>query len=109
MRLILSRAEPQDFDQVAGLCIKAFEGQEFAQAFFGRGGPRSLAYTKKFMLAGMTTDPADVFLKIEDEDLDVDVDVLDEEGNSSGQKQRAKRIVCCSNCKIYPTYVTPKE
>ena len=109
MRLVLSRARLEDFDQIAALCLKAFEGQDLVRAFFGHGDPTSLAHTKKFMLAGTTTDPADVFLKIEDEDVDVEIDVLNDKGNATGEKHRGKRIVCASNWKIYPTYVTPAE
>jgi GNAT superfamily N-acetyltransferase len=109
MRLVLSRIEPRDLDAIVPMMFKSFRGIDLANVFFGHESPASCAYAKRTLLKGLQTDPADVFLKIEDLDADeVDVDVLDDQGNLTGTERR-RRIVCASNWKIYPTYVTPKE
>jgi len=108
MQLVLSRLEPRDLDAIVPMMFEAFGKIELTPVFFGRKSPSSYAYAKKVLLTGLQTDPADVFLKIEDLDAEVDVDVLDDQGNAV-RTERRKRIVCGSNWKIYPTYVTPKE
>src|SRR5689334_3996573 len=108
MHLVLSRIDPEDLDAIVPMMFESFHKIDLANVFFGRRSPASHAYAKRTLLNGLQTDPADVFLKIEDLDAEVDVDLLDEQGNAIGTERR-KRIVCASNWKIYPTYVTPKE
>lgn len=108
MQLVLSRLETRDLDAIVPMMFEAFGDIELAEVFFGRKSPASYAYSKKVLLTGMQTDPADIFLKIEDLDAQVDVNVLDDEGNTI-RTERRTRIVCASNWKIFPTYVTPKE
>jgi GNAT superfamily N-acetyltransferase len=108
MRLVLSRLEPRDLDAIVPMMFVSFSKIELTHVFFGRPSPSSYAYTKKTLLNGMLNDPADVFLKIEDLDAEADVNVLDEKGNTISTERRT-RIVCVSNWKIFPTYVTPKE
>ncbi|KIX94464.1 uncharacterized protein Z520_09850 [Fonsecaea multimorphosa CBS 102226] len=108
MHLVLSRLEPRDLDAIVPMMFESFRKIELANVFFGRKSPASYAYSKRTLLNGLQNDPADVFLKIEDLDAEVDVNVLDEQGNAIATERR-KRIVCASNWKIFPTYVTPKE
>lgn len=108
MRLVLSRLEPRDLDTVVPMMFESFSKVDLANVFFGRKSPSSYAYSKKMLLNGLQNDPADVFLKIEDLDAEVDVNILDEKGNTVTTERRT-RIVCASNWKIFPTYVTPKE
>ncbi|EXJ85305.1 hypothetical protein A1O3_05980 [Capronia epimyces CBS 606.96] len=108
MHLVLSRIEPKDLDAVVPILFKSFHKIDLANVFFGRESPASYAYAKRQLLEGMQKDPADVFLKIEDLDAEADVNVLDDKGNTV-RTERRKRIVCVSNWKIYPTYVTPQE
>jgi len=108
MRLVLSRVESQDFDQITPMMFESFGDVDLATVFFGRKSPAAIAYAKRTLMHSWQNDPTDVFLKVEDLDHEVDVDVLDENGNSTG-KERRKKIVCASNWKIFPTYVAPKE
>ncbi|EXJ86057.1 hypothetical protein A1O1_06426 [Capronia coronata CBS 617.96] len=108
MHLVLSRVEPKDLDAIVPMMFQSFHNIDLANVFFGRDSPASYAYAKTQMLEGIQEDPADVSLKIEDLDAEVDVKILDERGNPVGTERR-KRIVCSSNWKVYPTYVTPKE
>ncbi|KIW67091.1 hypothetical protein PV04_06364 [Phialophora macrospora] len=108
MRLVLSRLEARDLDAIVPMMFESFSKIELANVFFGRRSPSSYAYAKKTLLNGLLNDPADVFLKIEDLDAEADVNVLDEKGNTIATEKRT-RIVCASNWKIFPTYVTPKE
>lgn len=108
MRLVLSRIEPRDLDAIVPMMFDSFSKVDLANVFFGRKSPASYAYSKRVLLTGLQTDPADVFLKIEDRDAHVDVNVLDDQGNTINTERRT-RIVCASNWKIFPTYVTPKE
>jgi len=108
MKLVLSRTEPRDLDAIVPMLFEAFDDGDLCNVFFGRKSAASYAYTKKLFMTGLQTDPADVFLKIEDLDEEVDVNLLDDKGGVSGTERR-KRIVCASNWKIFPTYVTPKE
>ncbi|KAL2416022.1 hypothetical protein ABEF91_002985 [Exophiala dermatitidis] len=109
MHLVLSRIEPQDLDAIVPLMFAAFHKVDLCHVFWGRPSPASYAYAKRKLLEGLQNDPADVFLKIEDLDApQVDVDVLDDKGNVLRTEER-NRIVCASNWKIYPTYVTPRE
>jgi len=52
--------------------------------------------------------PANVFLKIEDEDAKVEIHLLDKNGNR-GARRSAIEYSCSSNWKIYLTYVTPNQ
>ncbi|KIW31870.1 uncharacterized protein PV07_03459 [Cladophialophora immunda] len=108
MHLVLSRLEPRDLDAIVPIMFEAFRNVDLCNVFFGRKSPASYAYSKRTLLNGLQNDPADVFLKIEDLDEEVDVNVLDDQGNAIATERR-KRIVCTSNWKIFPTYVTPKE
>ncbi|ETI22478.1 hypothetical protein G647_06553 [Cladophialophora carrionii CBS 160.54] len=108
MRLVLSRLEARDLDAIVPMMFESFSKIELANVFFGRRSPSSYAYTKKTLLHGMLNDPADLFLKIEDLDAQDNVNVLDEQGNTISTERRT-RIVCASNWKIFPTYVTPQE
>ncbi|KIX08142.1 uncharacterized protein Z518_02798 [Rhinocladiella mackenziei CBS 650.93] len=108
MHLVLSRIEPRDLDAIVPMMFDSFSKVDLANVFFGRKSPASYAYSKKVLLTGLHTDPADVFLKIEDLDAEVDVNILDNKGNPIGTERR-KRIVCASNWKIFPTYVAPQE
>ena len=108
MHLVLSRIEPRDLDAIVPMMFESFSKIELANVFFGRKSPASYAYAKKTQLEGLLNDPADVFLKIEDLDAELDVNVMDDKGNMTSTERR-KRIVCASNWKIFPTYVTPKE
>lgn len=108
MRLVLSRIEPRDLDAIVPMMFESFRKKDLTYVFFGRKSPASYAYAKKVMLKGLQMDPADVFLKIEDFDIEVDVDVLDDRGHATVSERR-KKIVCASNWKIFPTYVTPQE
>ncbi|OAP60848.1 hypothetical protein AYL99_05850 [Fonsecaea erecta] len=108
MHLVLSRLEPQDLDAIVPMMFESFRKIDLANVFFGRKSPASYAYSKRTLLDGLQNDPADVFLKIEDLDAEVNVDVLDEQGHAVATERR-RRIVCASNWKIFPTYVTPKE
>ncbi|KAK5257848.1 hypothetical protein LTR40_009075 [Exophiala xenobiotica] len=108
MKLVLSRLEPRDLDAIVPMMFEAFEKVDLCWVFFGRKSAASYAYTRRLLLTGLQTDPADVFLKIEDLDEEVDVNLLDDKGAVSGTERR-KRIVCASNWKIFPTYITPKE
>ncbi|KIW13283.1 hypothetical protein PV08_08471 [Exophiala spinifera] len=108
MRLFISRVEPKDMDAIVPLLFETFKTEDLNKVFFGRGSQASKAYTKKLLLAGLLNDPADVFIKLVDEDQEVDVDVLDDEANVVGTEKR-KRIIAASDWKIYPTYVTPQE
>ncbi|KAL6251344.1 hypothetical protein RBB50_001552 [Rhinocladiella similis] len=108
MRLVISRVEPKDLDAIVPLLFETFKTEDLTKVFFGRGSQVSKAYTRKLLLAGLLNDPADVFLKMEDEDHEVDVDVLDDEANVVGTEKR-KKLIAASDWKIYPTYVTPEE
>jgi GNAT superfamily N-acetyltransferase len=108
MKLVLSRLEPRDLDAIVPVMFEAFEKVDLCWVFFGRKSAASYVYTKRLLLTGLQTDPADVFLKIEDLDEEVDVNLLDDKGRVTGTERR-KRIVCASNWKIFPTYITPKE
>ncbi|KAK6380754.1 hypothetical protein LTS17_004954 [Exophiala oligosperma] len=108
MRAVISRVEPKDVDAIVPLLFGTFKTEDLTKVFFGRGSQASKAYTKKLLLAGLQDDPADVFLKMEDEDQEVDVEVLDDEGNVVGTERR-RRIIAANDWKIYPTYVTPQE
>lgn len=107
MRLVLSRVTPEDFDAIIPVQFKSFAGIELADVFFGRVSPKSYAYAKSVFMKAWNEDPADVWLKITDEDAEMDVNILDDEGNVV-RSERRKRIVCASNWKIYPTYVDPE-
>ena len=108
MHLVLSRLEPRDLDAIVPMMFESFRKIELANVFFGRKSPSSFAYAKRTLLNGLQNDPADVFLKIEDLDAEVDGNLLDDRGNTIATEHR-NRIVCASNWKIFPTYVTPKE
>lgn len=106
MRLILSRAVPADFDVIVPLQFKIFAGPGLHAVFFGHPTPQNIANAKAKLLHDFANDPADVWLKVTDEDEEVEYDILDDNGKSKG-KAKAKRIVCACNYKVYPTFVDP--
>jgi GNAT superfamily N-acetyltransferase len=118
MRLTLSRVECSDFDAIVPVLFKAFDPIELSAAFFGKASPTNLAIRKQKILESFHNDPADVWLKVTDEDEEVEVDIINEhftqggKGQVSGEsiqgRKTMKRIVCASNWKVYPTFVEPK-
>ena len=117
MHLTLSRVDPSDFDAILPVMFEAFDPIDMSTVFIGKSSPRNLAIRKKKVLEEFYHDPADVWLKVTDEDDEVEVDVIDEdcveqEGDGrcfSKGKKRVRRIVCASEWKLYPTFVEPKE
>ena len=79
MRLTLSRVTPSDFDAIVPLMFQSFDSVELSTVFIGKPSPQNLAIRKKKLLHDFHHDPADVWLKVEDEDEEVDVDVIDED------------------------------
>jgi hypothetical protein len=120
MHLKLSRVDLSDFDAILPVLFKAFDPMELSTVFFGKYSPANLALRKKKLLDTFHDDPADVWLKVTDEDQEVEVDVINEDyvepqgddqcfSKSVTGTKRVKRIVCASNWKVYPTFVEPKE
>jgi hypothetical protein len=106
MSLTLSRVVPGDFDAIIPLQFTTFAGLDVTTAFFGKPTPKNYAGAKARLLKAFETDPADLWLKIVDEDVEEEYDVLDGEGNTT-RKQTTKKMVSASNWKIYPTHVAP--
>lgn len=119
MHLTLSRVEPSDFDAILPVLFEAFDHIELSAVFFGKASSANLALRKKKILESFHNDPADVWLKVTDEDEEVEVDIINEhfadegEGHVSDKRikgrKTVKRIVCASNWKVYPTFVEPKQ
>jgi GNAT superfamily N-acetyltransferase len=109
MKLHLSRASAEDFDQLVPLAFRAFKGDALTPAYFGPLEPLQAWYAKKTFLAELGEDSAAIWVKVEDWDAgDIDVDVIGKGGAATGKK-REKRIVAAANWRIVPTYVPPKE
>ena len=83
---ILRRVQPSDFDIFVPVEFTAFVNDGGHNAMFGPSSPRNIAHAREVWLKATKTDPADVWLKVTDEDA-------------------GSRIVCVGNWKIYPTYV----
>jgi GNAT superfamily N-acetyltransferase len=117
MHLTVSRVQPSDFDAILPAQFAAFDPIELSAAFFGRSSPANFAIAKKKQLESFHNDPADVWLKVTDEDQEIEVDVINEDyverpGESdsfSKGKKVVKRIVSASNWKVYPTFVEGHE
>jgi GNAT superfamily N-acetyltransferase len=120
MHLTLSRVEPSDFDAIVPVLFEAFDPIELSVVFIGKSSPKNFAIRKKIILDALRDDPADVWMKITDEDEEVDVDIINEDyveqqanddlySTSVKAKKRVKRIIGASNWKVYPTFVEPKE
>ena len=86
MPLVLSRVAPEDFDTLVPIQFSAFakNGAHYAQ--LGCKNPENIAHAKAIFLDSFASDPADLWLKVIDEDA-------------------TGRIIAASNWKIYPTYV----
>jgi hypothetical protein len=76
MRLTLSRIECSDFDAIVPVLFKAFDPIELSAVFFGKASPTNLAIRKQEILESFHNDPADVWLKVTDEDEEVEVDII---------------------------------
>lgn len=104
MRLVLSRVQESDFDGLIPLHFRVFGDDDMNQVFFGTPGPKAQAYALRTILHAYKHDPADVWMKVTDEDVDVEVDVLNREtGLPTGEKTKMKRIIAGSNWKVWPT------
>jgi hypothetical protein len=86
MPLILSRVTANDFDTLVPIQFIAFVKNGTHNAQLGFGSAENIARAKKVLLEDFTSDPADVWIKVTDEDAN-------------------GRIIAASNWKIYPTYV----
>jgi hypothetical protein len=86
MLLTLSRVTADDFDTLVPLQFTAFANNGSHNAQLGFGSADDIARAKKLLLEDFRGDPADVWLKVTDEDAN-------------------GRIIAASNWKIYPTYV----
>lgn len=117
MHLTVSRVHPSDFDAIVPAQFAAFDPIDLSAAFFGGSSPANFAISKKKHLDSFHNDPADVWLKVTDEDEEIEVDVINEDyvegpGDDnpfSKGKKIVKRIVSASNWKIYPTFVEGQE
>jgi GNAT superfamily N-acetyltransferase len=117
MHLTVSRIHPSDFDAIVPAQFAAFEPIDLAAAFFGRPSPANFAIAKKKNLDSFHNDPADLWMKVTDEDEEIEVDIINEdyvEGSGDNNsfskgKKIVKRIVSASNWKIYPTFVEGHE
>jgi GNAT superfamily N-acetyltransferase len=117
MHLTVSRVQPSDFDALLPALFAAFDPIELSLAFFGRSSPANFAIAKKKNLDAFHNDPADMWLKVTDEDEEIEVDIINEDyvegpGNAnsfSKGKKIVKRIVSAGNWKIYPTFVEGQE
>lgn len=86
MPLGLSRVTADDFDTLIPIQFTAFANNGAHHAQLGLRNAANIAHTKALFLEDFASDPADVWLK-----------VMDEDANS--------KIIAASNWKIYPTYV----
>lgn len=117
MHLTVSRVHSSDFDAILPAQFAAFDSIDLSAAFIGRSSPANFAIAKKKQLDSFHNDPADVWLKVTDEDEEVEVDIINEDyvekpgdGNSfSKGKKIVKRIVSASNWKLYLTFVEGHE
>jgi beta-lactamase class D len=86
MPLTISRVTPDDFNTLVPIEFAAFADNGAHTAQLGFNNAESIAHAKTIFLEAFTSDPADAWLKVTDEDAN-------------------GRIVAASNWKIYPTYV----
>ena len=86
MPLVLSRVTPEDFDTLVPIQFSAFAKNGAHCAQLGPKNPDNIVHAKAIFLDRFASDPADVWLKVTDEDAN-------------------GRIIAASNWKIYPTYV----
>lgn len=86
MPLVLSRVTADDFDTLIPIQFAAFANNGVHHAQLGLENTENIAHAKALFLKDFTSDPADVWLKVTDEDAN-------------------GKIIAASNWKIYPTYV----
>lgn len=86
MPLTLSRVTHDDFNTLVPIQFAAFVNNGTHHAQLGFNTHDNIAHAKKVLREDFASDPADVWIKVTDED-------------ASG------RIIAASNWKIYPTYV----
>lgn len=104
MHLALSRVQPLDFSSLIPLQFLSFNDVDLNNVFFGVSSAGEYAYAVRTLFHAYTHDPADVWMKVTDEDAEVDIKVLNlETGKPTGEKRTVKRIVAGSNWKVYPT------
>ena len=114
MRLVLSRAECSDFDQMVPLAFRSFEDDPMLPVFFGHESPESLAHVKESWIKG-TKESSDIWMKVVDLDGgDIEVDWIHASHMTSGgegevARVEQERIVGACNWRVYPTYVAPKD
>jgi GNAT superfamily N-acetyltransferase len=109
MKLHLSRAGAEDFDQLVPLAFKALGDDPLAPAYFGPLQPLQAWYAKRTFLTELEEDSSAIWIKIEDWDAgDVEVDIIGQGGAVAGKK-RGKQIIAAANWRIVPTYIPPKE
>lgn len=89
MKLILSRVEEKDFDELLEVQYKAFGDVDVHQALFGPNTKENRDRVKEAFVKDMHNDVADYWMKLVD--------------------ATTGRIVSASQWKIYPSWVTPKE
>ena len=86
MPLTLSRVTPGEFDTIVPIQFAAFANNGAHTAQLGFNNAESIAHAKTIFLDDFASDPADIWLKVTDEDAN-------------------GRIIAASNWKVYPTYV----
>lgn len=86
MPLALSRVTADDFDTLIPIQFTAFANNGAHHAQLGLRNAANIAHAKALFLENFASGPADVWVK-----------VMDEDTNS--------KIIAVSNWKIYPTYV----
>jgi hypothetical protein len=86
MLLALSRVTADDFDTLVPIQFTAFANNGAHYAQLGFKNAENIAHAKAVFLEAFASDPADVWVKVTDEDAN-------------------GRIIAASNWKIYPTYV----
>jgi hypothetical protein len=86
MPLALSRVTADDFDTLIPIQFTAFANNGTHHAQLGLRNAANIANAKAIFRKNFASDPADVWLKVTDEDAN-------------------SKIIAASNWKIYPTYV----
>ena len=86
MPLALSRVTADDFDTLIPIQFTAFADNGTHSAQLGLKNAANIAHAKALFLKDLASDPADVWLKVTDEDVN-------------------GKVIAASNWKIYPTYV----
>jgi hypothetical protein len=84
MKLVLSRVEKKDFEKMIPVQFEAFSNVDIHHCLFSRSTAENHALGAKRYIEWMDADPADVWLKIMDEDVS------------------PPAFVCASNWKIPP-------